>query len=141
VVRTRILLADDHLEIRAVVTRMLEREYEIVESVTDGQALLDAASRLNPDICVVDISMPIIDGIQAAAELKASGSTTKIIILTVHEDDDFVRASFENGASGYVVKARIATDLVAAVKEVLAGRTFVSAFSDFGEGAYRRDAR
>jgi len=121
---------------------MLEKEYEIVESVTDGQALLDAASKSNPDLCVVDISMPIIDGIQAAAELKASGSTTKIIMLTVHEDDDFVKASFENGASGYVVKARIATDLVVAVKEVLAGRTFVSSFSDFGEGLYRRrDAR
>jgi len=141
VVRTRILLADDHLAIRAVVTRMLEKEYEIVESVRDGQALLDAASKLNPDLCVVDISMPIIDGIQAAAELKASGSTSKIIVLTVHEDDDFVRAAFDNGASGYVVKARIATDLVVAVKEVLAGRTFVSSFSDFGNGQYRRDVR
>ena len=69
-VRTRILLADDHREIRAVVTRMLEKEYEIVESVTDGQALLEAASKLNPDLCVVDISMPIIDGIQAAANSK-----------------------------------------------------------------------
>jgi DNA-binding NarL/FixJ family response regulator len=140
-VRTRILLADDHLEIRAVVTKMLEREYEIVESVTDGQALLEAASKLNPDLCVVDISMPIIDGIQAAAELKASGSNTKIIMLTIHEDDDFVRASFENGASGYVVKSRIASDLVVAVKEVLAGRTFVSSFSEFGNGNFRRDGR
>lgn len=126
--RIRILLADDHQEIRAIVTEMLETEYEIVESVTDGRALLAVASKLKPDLCVVDISMPIIDGIEAAARLKASGSKAKIIMLTIYKDDDFVRASFENGASGYVLKARIATDLVVAVTEVLAGRTFVSSF-------------
>ena len=91
--RTRILLADDHREIRAIVAEMLEREYEIVEVVTNGPALLEAESKLKPDLCVVDISMPIIDGIQAAAQLKASGSKSKIIMLTIHEDDDFVRGS------------------------------------------------
>ena len=138
--RTRILLADDHQEIRAIVTELLEREYEIVV-VTDGRALLDAASKLNPDLCVVDISMPVIDGIQAAAELTASGSKAKIIMLTIHEDDDFVQASFKNGASGYVVKARIATDLVVAVTEVLAGRTFVSSFPSFADKTYRANTR
>ena len=126
--RIRILLADDHREIRAIVTEMLEREYEILESVTDGRALLEVASKLKPDLCVVDISMPIIDGIEAVARLKASGSKAKIIMLTIYKDYDFVQASFENGASGYVLKARIATDLVVAVTEVLAGRTFVSSF-------------
>ena len=126
--RIRILLADDHRQIRAIVTEMLEREYEILESVTDGRALLEVASKLEPDLCMVDISMPIIDGIEAVARLKASGSKAKIIMLTIYKDYDFVRASFENGASGYVLKARIATDLVVAVTEVLAGRTFVSSF-------------
>jgi DNA-binding NarL/FixJ family response regulator len=124
----RILLADGHREIRAIVTEMLEREYEILESVTDGRALLEVASKLKPDLCVVDISLPIIDGIEAVARLKASGSKAKIIMLTIYKDDDFVRASFENGASGYVLKARIGTDLAVAVTEVLAGRTFVSSF-------------
>lgn len=126
--RIRILLADDHREMRALVTEMLEKEYEIVESVNDGRALLEVASKLNPDLCVVDISMPIIDGIEAAARLKASGSKAKIIMLTIYKDNDFVRASFENGASAYVLKALIGTDLAFAVTEVLAGRTFVSSF-------------
>jgi DNA-binding NarL/FixJ family response regulator len=126
--RIRILLADDHREIRAIVTEMLESDYEILESVTDGRALLEVASKLKPDLCVVDISMPIVDGIEAVALLKASGSKAKIIMLTIYQDDDFVRASFANGASGYVLKKRIATDLVVAVAEVLAGRTFVSSF-------------
>ena len=125
----RILLADDHQELRDFVTQLLENEFEIVEAVEDGRALLEAASRLKPDLCLLDISMPIIDGIQAAALLKKSGSMAKVIMLTIHEDQDFVRESFKSGASGYVVKARIAQDLVIAVTEVLAGRTFVSPFS------------
>ena len=81
--------------------------------------------------------MPVIDGIEAAAQLKASGSAAKIIMLTIHEDNDFVRASFKSGASGYVIKSRIATDLILAVTEVLAGRTFVSSSSRFGDVTYR----
>lgn len=127
--RTRILLADDHEEMRDFVTQMLEQEYEIVDAVGDGRTFLEAASKLNPDLCLLDISMPIIDGIQAAAQLKASGSTAKVIMLTISEGEDFVREAFKNGASGYVVKRRIATDLTLAVTEVLAGRTFVSPFS------------
>ena len=126
---TRILLADDHEEMRDLVTKLLEREYEIVEAVGDGRTFLEAASKLNPDLCLLDISMPIIDGIQASAQLKASGSTAKVIMLTISEGEDFVREAFKNGASGYVVKRRIATDLTLAVTEVLAGRTFVSPFS------------
>jgi DNA-binding NarL/FixJ family response regulator len=131
VARARILLADDRQEMRDFVTQLLETDFEIVQAVGDGRAFLEAASKLNPDLCLLDISMPIIDGIQAAAQLKASGSTAKIIMLTIHEDNDFVRASFKNGASGYVVKTRIASDLVIAVREVLAGRTFVSLSSKF----------
>ena len=124
--RTRILLADDHEEMRDFVTKLLEREYEIVEAVGDGRTFLEAASRLNPDLCLLDISMPIMDGIQAAAQLKASGSTAKVIMLTICEGEDFVREAFKNGASGYVIKRRIARDLALAVTEVLAGRTFIS---------------
>jgi DNA-binding NarL/FixJ family response regulator len=126
VTRARILLADDHKEMRDRVIRLLEREFEMLKPVGDGRALLEAAAELKPDLCLLDISMPIINGIEAATQLKKSGSTAKIIFLTIHGDQDFVQAAFHAGASGYVVKPRIVPDLNTAVKEVLAGRTFVS---------------
>jgi DNA-binding NarL/FixJ family response regulator len=126
VVRARILLADDHKEMRDRVVRMLEREFEMLEPVKDGRALLEAATRLEPDVCLMDISMPVINGIEAAAQLKESGSTAKIIFLTIHEDPDFLVAALKLGASGYVVKPRMASDLRAAIKEVLSGRTYIS---------------
>ena len=126
VARARILLADDHKGMRDRVVRMLGREFEMLEPVKDGSALLDAASRLNPDVCLLDISMPVINGIEAAARLIASGSKAKIIFLTIHEDPDFLVAALKAGASGYVVKPRMTLDLRAAVKEVLAGHIFIS---------------
>lgn len=124
--RARILLADDHKGMRDRVVRLLEREFEMLEPVQDGRALLEAASRLKPDVCLMDISMPLINGIEAAAQLKESGSKAKIIFLTIHEDPDFLVAALKAGASGYVVKPRMSSDLRAAVKEVLAGRTYIS---------------
>jgi len=130
--RARILLADDHQEMRDLVVQLLETDFEILQAVGDGRAFLEAAVDLKPDLCLVDISMPFVNGLEAAAQLKDSGSATKVIILTIHEDLDFVRASFRSGASGYVVKSRIGTDLLPAVKEVLAGRTFISSSVNFG---------
>jgi DNA-binding NarL/FixJ family response regulator len=132
VARARILLADDHKEIRDRVVRLLEREFEMLEPVKDGRELLESVSRLKPDVCLLDISMPVINGIEAAAQLKESGSMAKIIFLTIHEDPDFLIAALKAGASGYVVKPRMASDLRAAVKEVLAGRTFISSSLNFG---------
>jgi DNA-binding NarL/FixJ family response regulator len=124
--RARILLADDHEGMRDRVIRMLEREFEVLEPVNDGGALLEAAARLKPDVCLMDISMPVLNGIEAAEQLKESGSRAKIIFLTIHEDPDFLVAALRAGASGYVVKPRMASDLRAAIKEVLAGRTYIS---------------
>jgi DNA-binding NarL/FixJ family response regulator len=126
VARARILLADDHKGMRDRVVHMLERDFEMLEPVKDGRELLEAAQRLQPDVCLLDISMPIISGIEAAAQLKESGSKAKIIFLTIHEDPDFLVAALKAGASGYVVKPRMASDLRAAVKEVLDGRTYIS---------------
>jgi DNA-binding NarL/FixJ family response regulator len=106
--------------------RLLEPEFEVVGAVGDGYALLEAASQTKPDVCVIDISMPVLSGIRAAAQLKESGSTAKIIFLTVHEDPDFVQAALDAGASGYVLKSRMASDLLTAIKGVLAGRLFIS---------------
>ena len=125
-VRARILLADDHKAMRERVVHLLEDEFEILGAFEDGLAMVDAAERLKPDLCLLDISMPFLNGIEVANELRQDGSTAKIIFLTIHEDPDFVQAALNTGASGYVVKSRIASDLVAAVRQVLAGHKFVS---------------
>jgi DNA-binding NarL/FixJ family response regulator len=108
------------------VVRLLESEFEVVGAMEDGHALLEAASKMEPDVCVIDISMPVISGIEAATQLRESGSTAKIIFLTVHDDPDFVQAALETGALGYVLKSRMASDLRSAIKGVIAGRLFIS---------------
>jgi DNA-binding NarL/FixJ family response regulator len=119
-------LADDHQEFLAVETRLLEPEFEVIKAVCDGQAALDEAARLGPDVLVLDISMPVLGGIDVARCLSAAGSRIKIVFLTVHSDPDYVRAALATGASGYVVKCRLASDLVFSLRETLAGRLFVS---------------
>lgn len=127
----RVILADDNKEMREMVIRILSQEFEVVGSYADGRALVEAASSMQPEIGIVDISMPILNGIQAAVEIRASGSAMKAIFLTVNEDRDFVRAAFDAGASAYVIKRQMASDLPAALKEVLAGRTFISRGCEF----------
>ena len=124
--RARILVAEDHTLMRDNVVRILKREFQVLEAVEDGEALLEAAARLKPDVCVLDISMPLVSGIETATRLKQSGSPAKVIFLTIHDDFDFIGAALKTGAEGYVVKPRMAIDLVLAVHEVLAGRTFLS---------------
>ena len=124
--RARILSADDHCDMREQIRVLLEHEFEVLDSVENGLALLEAAARLNPDVCLLDISMPILNGIETAIRLKRSGSNAKIVFLTIHEDLDFVHAALKTGALGYVVKRRMASDLRPAVKEALAGRIFIS---------------
>jgi DNA-binding NarL/FixJ family response regulator len=98
----------------------------VVNRVGDGKSLLDEAVRLQPEVVVLDISMPVLNGLQAALELRRTGSKAKIVFLTVHEDPDYVRGAFAAGAQGYVVKSRLASDLPLAIREALAGRHFVS---------------
>ena len=84
------------------------------------------SKRLHPDVLVIDISMPVLNGLQAVTRVCAVHARTKVVFLTVHDDHDFVAAAFSAGASGYVTKAQLATDLVPAIREVLEGRTYVS---------------
>lgn len=105
---------------------MLEPDFDVVERVRDGQALVEAAARWLPDVLVTDITMPVMDGLEAARQLKKQGSTAKIVFLTIHQDQDFVRTALEAGASGDVVKCRLASDLTIAIQEALEGRQFVS---------------
>ncbi len=122
----RVLLADDHPEVLNKVASLLALTCEVVGKVGDGSALLEAVTRLRPDILVIDISMPVLNGIEAARQLKRSGAGAKIVFLTVHEDPDFVQAALAAGACGYVIKSRLATDLIRAVQAALEDRRFVS---------------
>jgi len=124
--RARIVLADDHEDFLAIEARLLAEEFDVVKKVGDGEALLGEAARLKPDVLILDISMPVMGGIEAAQRLQASGCRARIIFLTVHDDPDYVRAALAAGALGYVVKYRLASDLLLALREVLAGRLFVS---------------
>lgn len=124
--RVRVLLADDHEDFLATAVRHLEPHFDVLKPVSNGEALLDQAAKLEPDIVVLDISMPVLSGIEAARRLKAAGSPARIVFLTMHADPDYVRAALETGALGYVVKSRLATDLLPCIREALAGRPFVS---------------
>ncbi len=115
----RVLLADDHAEIMAQTRIVLTGEFEIVGSVANGVDLINAAVQLDPDVIVLDITMPGLDGIEAARRLKRSGCRAKLVFLTVHDDPDYVRAALQAGGAAYVIKARLATDLVTAIHEAL----------------------
>lgn len=120
----RILVADDHEEVRNLIVRMLKRQFEVLAAVGDGPSFLEAVERLQPDLCILDISMPSMSGIEVAQRIKQRDSKIRIVFVTLHEDSDFKTAAFATGAEGYVTKARIAGDLLFAVSEVLAGRRF-----------------
>jgi CheY-like chemotaxis protein len=124
--KVRVLLADDHRQFLTIAENLLTPAFEIVGSVPDGQALFDVAKHVKPDVIVTDISMPILDGIEAIRQLSESGCAAKIIFLTAHSDADFVQTCLSNGALGYVLKSRIMSDLLPAIQEALVGRVFIS---------------
>lgn len=122
----RVLLADDSPSMLQAARRILEPEFQVVGTVDDGRAVLEATKSLNPDVLILDISMGVMNGLEAARLVKRIGSTAKIVFLTVHKDQDFVDEAFSAGAVGYVIKPRLGTDLVVAVREALLGHMFVS---------------
>ncbi|HKO60760.1 MAG TPA: response regulator transcription factor [Pyrinomonadaceae bacterium] len=124
--RARILLADDHADMRDRVKRCLEHEFDVLDPVENGLALLEAAAKLEPDVCLLDISMPMLDGIETANQLRAIDCPSQIVFLTIHEDPDFVQAALKTGALGYVIKRRMVSDLQRAIRAALAGRKFIS---------------
>jgi DNA-binding NarL/FixJ family response regulator len=124
--KIRVVLADDHQEVIAKVRGILGAEFEILEAAENGHQAVSAVLELDPDVLVTDISMPILNGLQAARSIRMANCRAKIIFLTVHEDLDFVAAALSAGAMGYVTKRRLSIDLVFAIHEVLKGNTFVS---------------
>ena len=123
---TRILLADGNANFLQLAASFLEPAFEVIGAVKDGQSLLNAAAKLKPDVLIVDICMPVLSGIEAAEQICKSDSAVKIVFLTLHDDPDFIRASLAAGAMGYVIKSRLAEELVFAVHEALANRIFIS---------------
>jgi len=125
--RWRLLLADDHKPMLASVKELLRVHYDVVGMACDGETLLDLVAKLEPDIAVIDISMPGLNGMAAARCLKDSGTRTKLIFLTIYANPEFVRAAFAVGALGYVLKRCMVTDLPLAIEAALAGKRFLSA--------------
>ncbi len=124
--RPRLLLADDHTLLLEGIRLMLEPEFELVGSVEDGQALLAAAKNLKPDVVLLDISMPIMNGIDAAYRLRKLLPSARVIFLTMHSNPDYVEEAFRAGAAGYLLKRAAASELLTAIREVMKGHYYVS---------------
>ena len=124
--KIRVVLADDHQEVIAKIRGVLGDGFEVVEAVVDGIQAVSAVLALDPDVFVTDISMPLLNGLQAARRIQNTNPRVKIIFVTIHEDRDFIAAAFSAGATGYVTKRHLSTDLIFAIQEALKGRTFVS---------------
>jgi DNA-binding NarL/FixJ family response regulator len=124
--RPRLLLADDHRLVLDGLHGLLEREFEVVGTVEDGRALVSAARQLNPDVVLLDVSMPLLNGIDAAHRLRKNCPSCKLIFVTMHDVRAYVRAAFQAGGSGYVLKRSAFRELITAIHEVLHGGTYVS---------------
>ncbi len=124
--KDRILLADDHRMLAEALKKLLEEHFEPVGIVEDGRALLTAAEKLKPDVIVADISMPLLNGIEAVKLIKKTLRDVKIVFLTMHPDVTYAASAFEAGAAGYVLKHSAPSELITAINSVLAGRQYVT---------------
>ena len=124
--RPRVLLADDHALLLDGLKKLLEEEYDLVGTAANGKALVVAARRLRPDIVVLDISMPLLNGIDAARQIRLADPGAKLLFLTVHADTAYVEEAFRAGALGYVLKHAAAHELFVALRSVFRGRAYVS---------------
>jgi len=124
--RPRILIADDHQILAQGLRSLLEQEFEVVGVVADGRELLSAAKEQRPDVIVADITMPSLNGIEAAAQLRDLGEKARVVFLTMHRDVAYARRAMEAGAAGFVIKHSVASELVTAIREALQGRTYVT---------------
>lgn len=132
--RPRILLADDHALVAEGIRKLLEPDFDVVATVEDGHALVRAARELRPDVVLLDISMPLLNGIDAARQLKRMLPQTRLVFLTMHAEADYVAAALEAGASAYLLKSSAPAELVPAIRDALAGRTYITPLVGGAEG-------
>jgi len=126
VTRPRILMADDHSLVLAGLRKLVEEEGDVVGTVEDGRALIEEAQRLRPDIIILDISMPLLNGLDAARQLTKLVPDSKLIVLTVHSTPTYVTEAFKAGASGYLVKQSVMAELKQAIQAVLSGQHYMT---------------
>jgi len=124
--RPRILLADDHRIVAEGLRSLLEPEFELVAIVEDGRALLDAADRLKPDVIIADISMPLLNGIEAVRQIRKTDNDVRIIFLTMHPDVTYAISALEVGALGYVLKHSASSELTTAIRSALKGKIYIT---------------
>ena len=123
----RIVLADDHVLVRQGLKSLLEREgFQVVAEASDGQEALGHVESLKPDIAVMDISMPTLNGLNAAREISRASPKTKTILLTQHDESQYIREALEAGVKGYVLKSQVASDLLLAIRQVSRGQVYLS---------------
>lgn len=123
----RVVLADNHVLVRQGLKTLLEREgFTVIGEAANGQDAARIVASLAPDVAVMDIGMPILNGLEAARELQKAAPKTKVILLTRHDEDQYVTEAFRNGAKGYVLKSQVATDLVFAIRQVCTGGVYLS---------------
>ena len=124
--RPTVILADDHTLVVEGFRRLLEEHCALIATVGDGRALLDAVARQTPDIVILDISMPVLNGIEAARQLKAAYPALKLVFVTMHADAAYIRAAFKAGASAYLLKGSLGEELGQALRTVQAGGYYVT---------------
>jgi DNA-binding NarL/FixJ family response regulator len=138
----RVILADDHKILLEAFRKLLEPHYEVVATVSDGRALLTAAATLKPDVILLDIGMPLLNGLEAARQLKNKLPTVRLIFLTMQEDPELAVEAMRAGASGYLLKTSASSELLHAMQEALKGKTYVTPRISQGmEQSFIRDPR
>jgi DNA-binding NarL/FixJ family response regulator len=138
----RVILADDHKILLEAFRKLLEPHYEVVATVSDGRALLTAAATLMPDVILLDIGMPLLNGLEAARQLKNKLPTVRLIFLTMQEDPELAVEAMRAGASGYLLKTSASSELLHAMQEALKGKTYVTPRISQGmEQSFIRDPR
>ena len=124
--RPRILIADDHNLVAELCKKLLEGEFEVVGTVNNGRALVRSATELKPDVVIVDVAMPVLNGLDAAKQVKEAVPAVKVVFLTMNSDADLAAEAFRRGASGFLLKTCAIKELVTAVRDVLKGKSYLS---------------
>jgi len=124
--RSRVLIADDHNLVAELCKQLLESEFDVVGMVGDGRALVRAAVKLKPDVIIVDVAMPILNGLDAGRQVKETLPSVKLVYLTMNADPEVAAEAFARGAAGYLLKTCASSEMVQAVREVLRGKTYLS---------------